>query len=66
MRGMRGPAPKIDQRMIHRIKELRAQKKTQEEIAVEVGIAQGTVSLVLRAQGMGGQLVRRRSSWRHP
>jgi transcriptional regulator with XRE-family HTH domain len=59
MRRMRGPKLKIDQRMVHRIKELRAQRKTQEEIAVEVGVTQGTVSLVLRAQGLGGYLIGR-------
>jgi transcriptional regulator with XRE-family HTH domain len=52
----RGVAAKVDQRMIHRIKELRNQQKTQEEIAVEVGISQGRVSFVLRMQGLGGWL----------
>jgi transcriptional regulator with XRE-family HTH domain len=55
--GLRGPKPKkIDQRMIHKIKELRSQNMTQEEIACDVGVAQGTVSVVLRAQGLGGKL----------
>jgi hypothetical protein len=58
MRGMRSKTPKVDQRMIHKIKELRAQQKTQDEIAVEVGIAQGTVSLVLRSHGLGGPLIK--------
>jgi transcriptional regulator with XRE-family HTH domain len=47
---------KVNQRMIHRIKELRAQGKTQEEIAIEVGITQGTVSVILRTHGLGGHL----------
>jgi transcriptional regulator with XRE-family HTH domain len=42
--------------MIHKIKELRSQNMTQEEIACDVGVAQGTVSVVLRAQGLGGKL----------
>jgi transcriptional regulator with XRE-family HTH domain len=57
-----GPPLKVNSRMIHRIKQLRAQGKTQEEIAAEVGLAQGSVSIVLRAQGLGGPLkkIRRR------
>jgi hypothetical protein len=59
MRYTRGPPLKIDGRMIHRIKDLRTQSKTQEEIAGEIGIAQGTVSTVLRAHGLGGPLIKR-------
>jgi transcriptional regulator with XRE-family HTH domain len=51
---------KVDQPMIHRIKELRNQQKTQAEIAAEVGVAQGTVSLVLRTLDLGGPLVTQR------
>ena len=46
-----------DPRVIERIKALRAKGRTQEEIASDVGVVQGTVSTILRAQGMGGQLV---------
>jgi transcriptional regulator with XRE-family HTH domain len=58
------PEPKIDQRMVERIKQLRAEGKTQEEIAVEVGLAQGSVSLILKAHGLGGYLVKvKRRKW---
>lgn len=43
---------------VNRIKELRRKGLTQMEIAVEMGVAQGTVSVVLRNEGMGGKLVR--------
>lgn len=43
---------------VNRIKELRQKGLTQMEIAVEMGVAQGTVSVVLRNEGMGGKLVR--------
>jgi len=55
----RGARKKVDQRMVYRIKQLRAEGKTQEEIAAEIGVAQGTVSTVLRDQGLGGPLVSR-------
>jgi transcriptional regulator with XRE-family HTH domain len=50
---------KVDARMIEKIKELRIKGKKQEEISVEVGVTQGTVSQILRGSGLGGQLVRR-------
>jgi len=53
----RGASARVDQEMILRIEELRNQQKTQAEIAAEVGVAQGTVSLVLRTLGLGGALV---------
>jgi transcriptional regulator with XRE-family HTH domain len=59
MRDRIGAPPKVDGRMIHRVRELRAQGKTQVEIAVEIGISQGTVSAILRKQGLGGPLVQR-------
>lgn len=43
---------------VNRIKELRRKGLTQMEIAVEMGVAQGTVSVVLRNEGMGGKLAR--------
>jgi hypothetical protein len=58
----KGPPAKVDQEMIHRIKELRNQQKTQAGIAVEVGVAQGTVSLILRTLGLGGALVTQRKT----
>jgi transcriptional regulator with XRE-family HTH domain len=39
---------KIDDRLIERVKDLRAQGKTQEQIAGEIGITQGAVSRILR------------------
>jgi transcriptional regulator with XRE-family HTH domain len=39
---------KIDQGLIDRVKALRAEGKTQEEIAGEMGITQGAVSRILR------------------
>jgi transcriptional regulator with XRE-family HTH domain len=51
-----GAPSRVDQRMIYKIKELRTQNKTQEEIAVEIGVSQGTVSVILRSQGLGGKL----------
>jgi hypothetical protein len=55
---------KIDQRMVYRIVELRRERKKQEEIAVEVGLSQGSVSLVLRAHGLGGYFPEaRRRNW---
>jgi orotate phosphoribosyltransferase-like protein len=55
---------KIDQRMIDRVRELRMEGKTQGEISAEVGLSQGSVSLILRAHGLGGYLVKKKSSWR--
>lgn len=45
------------QALAHRIMELRKKGMTQAEIACEVRVAQGTVSLILREFGMGGYLV---------
>jgi transcriptional regulator with XRE-family HTH domain len=64
MRGRIGAPLKVNQRMVHRIAELRAQRLTQDEIAAEVGISQGTVSVVLRAHKLGGRLPEaRRRRW---
>ncbi len=56
---MVGAPAKVDGRMTHRIKELRADGKTQEEIAAELGVTQGTVSYILRREGFGGPLVKK-------
>lgn len=50
----------VDARMIAQAVALRKQGKTQEEIAVALGIAQSTVSVVLRQNDLGGQLVQAR------
>jgi transcriptional regulator len=49
---------RVDQRLIHAAIALRKQGKTQEEIATELGVVQGTISIILRAHGWGGQLIR--------
>jgi orotate phosphoribosyltransferase-like protein len=54
----RGGAKPISGRMIMRAMELRKRGLTQEAIAAELGLAQGTISIILREQGMGGKLVR--------
>jgi orotate phosphoribosyltransferase-like protein len=53
----RGAAP-IEGRTILRAIELRKQGLTQMEIAVELALAQGTISVMLREHGMGGKLSR--------
>ena len=40
-----------------RVKALREEGKTQEQIAAELRIAQCTVSAVLRRDGLGGRLI---------
>jgi transcriptional regulator len=59
---MRRRAPKVDQRLIREALSLRKQGKTQEEIAVQLGITHPPVSIILRANGAGGRLVRARRS----
>ena len=56
MGDMRDRARTVDQRLIFEALALRRQGKTQEEIAVELGVAQGTVSVILRQHGLGGRL----------
>ena len=48
--------PVVDERLIAKAKELRAQGMTQEEIAVETGLVQSTISVILRRDGLGGKL----------
>ena len=48
--------PVVDERLIAKAKELRAQGRKQEEIAVELGVTQGTISVILRQHGLGGRL----------
>ena len=62
----RGIAAKVDGRMVHQIKELRAQGLTQAAIGVEVGITQGTVSNVLRQYGLAGPLMKIRKMRDYP
>ncbi len=53
--------PPADERLIAQIKAMRQRGMMQGEIAAEVGLSQGTVSYLLRRNGLGGRLVRRRS-----
>ena len=50
--------PVVDERLIAKAKALRKRGKTQEEIAVELGVVQGTISTILRQHGLGGKLVK--------
>ena len=45
-----------DQLLVAKVKALRKEGKTQNEIAVEVGVTQGTISVILRQSGLGGHL----------
>ena len=44
--------------VVAKAKTLRAQGMTQDEIAVELGVVQSTVSTILRQHGLGGKLVK--------
>lgn len=55
------PVYKVDGHLIHRAKELRAKGYTQMEIAVELKVSQGTISIILRALGLGGKLIKQPS-----
>ena len=47
---------RVDQRLVYDAIALRKKGMTQEEIAAELGVAQGTISTILRAHGWGGPL----------
>jgi DNA-binding CsgD family transcriptional regulator len=47
----------VDARLAEKVKALREDGKTQEQIAVELRIAQSTVSTILRRGGLGGRLI---------
>ena len=51
---------KLDDQLIAKVVELRKQKMTQEAIAVELRVSQGTVSRILRKLNLGGPLVKLR------
>jgi transcriptional regulator with XRE-family HTH domain len=53
------PKRKVDAALIEKVKALRVKGRTQEEIGVSVGVTQGTISGILRSNGLGGKLVRR-------
>ena len=44
--------PVVDECLIAKAKTLRAQGMTQDEIAVELGVVQSTVSTILRQHGL--------------
>jgi orotate phosphoribosyltransferase-like protein len=48
--------PVVDERLIAKAMALRKQRRTQEEIAVELGVVQGTVRTILRQHGLGEHL----------
>jgi predicted transcriptional regulator len=50
--------PVLDERLIAKAKALRKRGMTQEEIAVELGVTQGAISVILRQHGLGGKLVK--------
>ena len=50
--------PVVDEHLIAKAKTLRAQGMTDEEIAVELGVVQSTVSTIRRQHGLGGKLVK--------
>ena len=50
---------KVTEQLIEKTKALRMKGKTQEAIAIELGITQGTVSRILRNNGLGGHLISR-------
>lgn len=43
--------------LAEKVKALRDEGKTQEQIAAELRIAQSTVSFILRRSGLGGRLI---------
>ena len=47
----------VDARLAEKVKALRDEGKTQEQIAAELRIAQSTVSVILRRGGLGGRLI---------
>jgi len=47
----------VDARLSEKVKALREEGKTQDQIAVELKIAQSTVSIILRRGGLGGRLI---------
>ena len=56
-----GMKPKpIDASLIAQTMALRKQGKTQEEIAVALGVVQSTISVILRRNNLGGHLVQGR------
>lgn len=49
---------KIDISMIEQAKAMRLKGEKQERIAVELGVSQGSISGILRAAKLGGQLAK--------
>ena len=46
----------VDAQLAEKVKALRNEGKTQDQIAVELRIVQSTVSAILRRDGLGGHL----------
>jgi hypothetical protein len=53
--------PVVDERLIAKAKTLRAQGMTQEEIAVELGVVQSTLSTICASTALSGSWSRRKS-----
>jgi hypothetical protein len=51
----------VDARLAEKVKALREEGKTQDQIAAELRIVQSTVSAILRQAGLGGRLISARS-----
>jgi predicted transcriptional regulator len=51
----------VDARFAEKVKALREEGKTQDQIAAELRIVQSTVSAILRRGGLGGRLISARS-----
>jgi orotate phosphoribosyltransferase-like protein len=51
----------VDAQLVEKVKALRDEGKTQEQIAVELRIVQSTVSVILRRGGLGGPITNART-----
>jgi DNA invertase Pin-like site-specific DNA recombinase len=54
--------PDVDARLAEKVKALREEGGTQAQIAAELRIAQSTVSIILRRDGLGGRLIGRKDA----
>ena len=55
----------VDAQLAKKVKALRDEGKTQEQIAVELRIGQSTVSVILRRDGLGGHRTNAKPSTRN-
>jgi Homeodomain-like domain len=59
-----GGGKSVDAQLAEKVKALRDEGKTQEQIAAELRIVQSTVSVILRRGGLGGRLTSARTPQR--